>query len=60
MATVKDTATPGETGLGLATALTVNASGAVVGGTGTVALVVDSEVEVDRVGAAFVAGTVGR
>jgi hypothetical protein len=48
--------------LGLATTLTVNVSGAVVGEPGTLVLVVDSEVdvEVDRVGGAFVAGTLGR
>jgi hypothetical protein len=59
---VKETATPTETGLGLATTLTVNVSGAVVGEPGTLVLVVDSEVdvEVDRVGGAFVAGTLGR
>ncbi|MGA2932212.1 MAG: hypothetical protein ABSE98_09025 [Acidimicrobiales bacterium] len=57
MVTVKEAATPTETGLGLATTLTVNVSGAVVGGAGTLVLVGDSEVEV---GGAFVAGTVGR
>jgi len=47
MVTVKDMGTPDETGLGLATTLTVRAAGTVVVVAGSLLLVVDREVDVD-------------
>jgi len=47
MVTMKDTGTPDETGLGLATTLTVRAAGTVVVVAGSLLLVVDREVDVD-------------